>query len=261
MLVALDFDGTLLRTDQSISDATLAALADVVDRGGHVIGATGRPPALADPIASMVPSMSYLISNNGALTVRLADRLTVADVTMPLSDAVSAILRVRELLPGVGIAVDQVGVEAERSQVWEDGFADLVPNAPLGSMVDDVLDHLTNEVRKVLVFRDDLSVPELLSATSGMLGDGLAATHSGLEFIEVAPPGVSKASALEQLRLQLGVAAEDTVAFGDAHNDIEMLNWAHSGVAMANADEETRRHADAITASNDDDGIAAWLRN
>ena len=75
------------------------------------------------------------------------------------------------------------------------------------------------------------------------------------------PSGITKASALEALRRELGVKPERTVAVGDGRNDVEMLAWAARGVAMGHAPLEVRAVADEVTGTIDDDGVLAVLRS
>ena len=79
-------------------------------------------------------------------------------------------------------------------------------------------------------------------------------------WLDIAAAGVTKASALENLRSRLGVAASCTLAIGDGRNDIEMLTWAGRGVAMGQAPEEVVAAADEVTKSVYDDGAALVLR-
>ena len=79
--------------------------------------------------------------------------------------------------------------------------------------------------------------------------------------MDIAPLGVTKASALEKLRQAWGVAEGDTVAVGDGENDIEMLQWAGFGVAMGHAVPELLTVADAVTGSIAEDGLCAVLDN
>lgn len=90
-------------------------------------------------------------------------------------------------------------------------------------------------------------------------GGSFAVTLSGAPFVEIIAPGVSKASGLAALCDRLDIDRSDVVAFGDALNDAEMLAWAGTGVAVANAVPSTREAADAMTASNTDDGVARWI--
>jgi hydroxymethylpyrimidine pyrophosphatase-like HAD family hydrolase len=74
--------------------------------------------------------------------------------------------------------------------------------------------------------------------------------------MEISASGVSKAVALSRLADELGVPADEVVAFGDMPNDVPMLGWAGHAVAVANAHPDVLAAADEITASNDDDGVA-----
>ena len=78
-------------------------------------------------------------------------------------------------------------------------------------------------------------------------------------LVEVSAPGISKRSALEWITADQRVAARDVLAFGDMPNDVDMLRWAGLGVAMENAAPEAKAAADELTASNEDDGVAAVL--
>ncbi len=78
-------------------------------------------------------------------------------------------------------------------------------------------------------------------------------------LLEVIAKGVNKCAALARVAEGLGVSAPQVAAFGDEHNDKEMLAWAGLGVAMGNASAPAREAADFVTSSNDDDGVARVL--
>jgi hydroxymethylpyrimidine pyrophosphatase-like HAD family hydrolase len=78
-------------------------------------------------------------------------------------------------------------------------------------------------------------------------------------FLELASPDVTKASGLEFLAHRLGFARERTVAFGDGENDVELLEWAGYGVAVANAHERVLAAADLVCPSVDEEGVAQVL--
>ena len=78
-------------------------------------------------------------------------------------------------------------------------------------------------------------------------------------LLDLTPPGVSKASALESLRRKLGVYPDHTVAIGDGYNDIEMLRWAGRSTAMGNAPDDVKAVADAVTDSVENDGVLPVL--
>jgi hydroxymethylpyrimidine pyrophosphatase-like HAD family hydrolase len=80
-------------------------------------------------------------------------------------------------------------------------------------------------------------------------------------WLDINPEGVSKGSALELIRRQLGVEPAHTVAVGDQRNDVEMLQWAARGVAMGNAPDEVKEVADEVTLDVDEDGLVPVLRS
>jgi hydroxymethylpyrimidine pyrophosphatase-like HAD family hydrolase len=78
-------------------------------------------------------------------------------------------------------------------------------------------------------------------------------------WLDLAPEGVSKASALERVRAELGVARQDTLAVGDGRNDLEMFAWAGRSVAMGQAEAEVRAAATQVTGPVEQDGLAVVL--
>jgi hydroxymethylpyrimidine pyrophosphatase-like HAD family hydrolase len=89
--------------------------------------------------------------------------------------------------------------------------------------------------------------------------EGLEVTYSGLPMIEIVPPGSGKDAGLAWLANHLGISNDRVVAFGDGLNDLGMLRWAGTGVAMGQAPAAVMKCADEVTTSNDDDGVAQWL--
>jgi hydroxymethylpyrimidine pyrophosphatase-like HAD family hydrolase len=97
---------------------------------------------------------------------------------------------------------------------------------------------------------------ELVHA-AGLHGVGYAVGWTA--WLDLAPEGVSKASALERVRARLGVPPTSTLVVGDGANDLEMFAWAHRSVAMGQAREDVRTAADEVTAPVGDDGLALVL--
>ena len=81
----------------------------------------------------------------------------------------------------------------------------------------------------------------------------------GLQLVEISAPGVDKATTLATLCAERDITAERVVAFGDARNDLPMLAWAGTGVAMADAHPSVIAAADFVTGTNGEDGVAAWI--
>lgn len=255
-LIALDFDGTLLRSDSTVSARTISILSKARQQGWLVVGATGRPPDLARAVYREVPPLTHVVCNNGTLTWKLAEdgEVVLDEHSMSEEAAHWAVSVVRGYAPDARFVMDQVS----GAQTWEAGFELLVSNAPLGEMVPDAPSTISGPVRKVIAWSPSVHHEVLLTELYPLLHPRLEPTHAGLAFVEIGPTGVSKASALAVIAQSLPAGAP-TVAFGDAPNDHEMLEWAGQGVAMANAHPETLQIADHVTVSNDEDGVAVHL--
>lgn len=258
-LVAIDVDGTLVGPGGDPSDRTVKTIARVRGSGVHVVLATGRPFIIVDRTAVDVGGVDYLICSNGAMTVRQADGVVLRDVYLDDSLPEFVVNALRDRIPGVGFAL-----EFERGAKSEPGWKRRLPaSVPLGAPLDDVLSLLPHRgpVRKVIVFHDDFDtdLAALIDIAQQVVGDLATVTHSGLPFAEVGPLGLHKAVALAALCDDLGIESSSVVAFGDDVNDVEMLQWAGRGVAVANAVPEALAAADTTTAGNADDGVALYL--
>ena len=112
---------------------------------------------------------------------------------------------------------------------------------------------------KVMVSLADRVRQEAVVAVQPLLPDGVEVATSGSLFTEVTASGVDKAFGLARLSERLGVPRSDVIAFGDNHNDLPMLRWAGTSVAMANSEPVAFDAAGERTLRNDEDGVAAFL--
>jgi len=257
--VAIDVDGTLVGADGLPSQRVKEVIARLREDGVTVVLATGRPFLVVDRTSESVGGVDYLICSNGALTVRQTDGVVLRNLWLDDGIPEFVIRKLRMILPGVGFALEfQKGAKAEEGLRKR-----LPPSIPLGRSVEDVLTLIPERgpVRKVLVFHDlyDDDLRPLVALTQEVVGNRATVTHSGQPYAEVGPLGLHKAIALGALCADLNVAQADVVAFGDDVNDAEMLEWAGTGVAVANAVPEALAAADITTAANTDDGVALFL--
>jgi hydroxymethylpyrimidine pyrophosphatase-like HAD family hydrolase len=123
----------------------------------------------------------------------------------------------------------------------------------------DFEDLIAQEVTRVVV-RVPGATPEDFHALMGKLGlEDVTYAIGWTAWMDIAPFGVTKASALERVRQELGVAPQCTVAVGDGHNDIDMLRWAARGVAMGHAGADVRAAASEVTGTIGEDGAVPVL--
>ena len=172
---------------------------------------------------------------------------------IPLEPAREAIAAAQEEGYGLNCYVDD---ELYVEQVTDDArrYADFqhLPLHPVGPL----LDWLERPPTKLVVIGD----PEALDA----LGERMKARFDGRlyiskslpHFLEFAAPNVTKAAGLEFLARELGFSREQTVAFGDGENDIELVEWAGYGVAVANAHDRVLAAADLVCPREDEEGVA-----
>lgn len=257
-LAALDLDGTLLRSDRTISPRSRAAIAAAASAGIRVVVVTARSPRTAAGLADEAGADPLVICANGA-TVWDASRARVV-VHRPLEIATAHRL-VRELrlrMPGVVFGWEdelhfgsEPAYEALRTSEWWPRPRDAHP--PLDPL------EWRRPMTKLLARFPHAELDEAFGVVRALAGDDATVTLAGDAFVEVSAPGVSKRAAVEALAGELGIERREVVAFGDHLNDAELLGWAGLGVAVANAHAGARAAADELTSSNDEDGVALVL--
>jgi HAD superfamily hydrolase (TIGR01484 family) len=249
VLAACDIDGTLVRTGHPPNAAVRAAAAEVRAAGHHIVLATGRSLAGALPIALQLGlDDAWIVASNGAVTAHMVGYLY--QVTEQHDVDAEAVIRVAlEAAPGVRIAAEVVG----------DGYRVNIPfpDRELNGTQHSVrgLEELWANPTPRLALHD----PSAYRLVWPLRALGLTAIATRRDWVDVTAPGISKASALEKVRTELGVTDHDTVAIGDSENDVEMLSWAAHGFAMAHAPAFVIAAADHVTGDLDQDGAAAAL--
>jgi Cof subfamily protein (haloacid dehalogenase superfamily) len=256
-LIATDLDGTLLRPDGELAPRTIAAVRAAVDRGIEVVVVTARPPRYLDSVGAALGRAVTAICANGAVRYDLSSRRVVSATTIPMQTART----VAGLVAGLGASLG-LAVETGTRVVCEPAFRLRHADDPGVVEVDgpDLLWAHAEPLVKLMVWSGDRGADELMAAVRAVVGDVVECTHSGGPgLLEISAAGVSKAAALAVFCDERGVAADDVIAFGDMPNDLGMLRWAGTGIAMANGHPsvlaEIARHAPA----NDVDGVAVVL--
>jgi Cof subfamily protein (haloacid dehalogenase superfamily) len=254
-VIATDLDGTVVRSDGTISARTRLSLSRAEQAGAMVVLVTGRPPRWMSGIADATGHHGLAVCANGALVYDLHTEAVVE--SHPLSIAVAADIarRLRAAIPRIGFAVETVSARFGHEPAY-------VPRWPTdAAAVSDIGELLTEPLAKLLARQEEMGSDDLLAAAREVIGEDVAMlTHSSRDgLLEISAAGVSKASTLAALCTDHGHAAESVAAFGDMPNDLPMLAWAGHSVAVANAHPDVLAAVDEVTASNDDDGVAVVL--
>ena len=263
-LIASDLDGTLMAPDHmTVSERTKKALLDAHEKGIKIAIATGRTLHFTDSVTAQIPFVDYVVSSNGAAVYDRNAGEYVYSTLVPNKVALE-VVEFLNTLPvhyhiylGGRIYIQKSAMDyAADTGLPEDFLRDFISKVTVcdslaeviaenGVEVIDVFSMGENETAIIEFFRE-----RNLVMTSAVRGE-LAATALGAD----------KGTALNGLCGVLGITAQEVMTFGDAENDIPMLRAAGMGIAMGNAPEGVKGEADAVTLSNNDDGIAAALES
>ena len=215
---------------------------------------TGRPLRWAEDVFEHVGSHGLAIVSNGALVWDVARERVHLQRPVPPDTAREVCRLLREAVPGTTYAVETL-----------DGFSlepdyrerHVVPTASRRAPVEELL---TQPLLKLLARHEELEPQDYWDAAEAAVGDLVTITWSSTStMLEMSATDVTKATTLALLAADLGVEADDVIAFGDMPNDLPMLAWAGASYAMADAHPSLLQVADHVAPGHDDDGVARVL--
>jgi len=253
-LVATDLDGTLLDGSGLVSSRTRFVLDELDRRGVPVVFVTGRPIRWMDELWDAVGGHGLAICSNGGVVYDVATHTVQRALTIDPDTALEVAARLRKRIPGTAFALEKTSGFAREEQFRGRHQEPLgIPIGRLERIVDDT-------VVKLLALHDQIAPETYWRDVDEVVGHLVTVTWSStFALVEMSASGVTKASTLERVCADLGVRAEEVVAFGDMPNDIPMLTWAGTSYAMANAHPAAQAVADETAPSHDLDGVAAVL--
>lgn len=262
-LYVSDLDGTLLRSNETLSDITIRTINALVEKGMLFSYATARSMVTSARVTKGLSTQFPVILYNGAL-IRRPDtgELLASNFFGPEFHAVLDDLLAHEVYPIVYSLTDG----QEKYRYWVEKatpgmkfFNDSRRGDPRETPVHRAEDlysgspfYLTciDEMEKLLPLYE-----KYRECFHCILHHDI---YSGNPWLEIMPQSSSKSNAIRQLKELLG--CEKLVVFGDGKNDIDMFRLADEAYAVENAVEEIKEIATAVIGSNQDDGVARWLR-
>lgn len=260
-LIATDLDGTLMAADHmTVTPRTVNALKAAADRGIKIAIATGRPMALIDAVIDQVPFVDYIIYSNGACVY---DTVLKKVIYSDLIDSSAAFDLVKFLLENEVFFEVYLGGRSYYQLGTEKWFKTTqLPNSFINEVIktmtacEDLSEYVSGKgVEKITLYcLNDESGRKFADKFSEY---GLAVASSFPGNVEATAATADKGRALKGICDLTGIDAGECMSFGDAGNDIPMLRFAGISFAMANATEECKAAAKAVTLSNSEDGLAA----
>lgn len=238
-LVALDIDGTVVDWDGNLPPAVYDVVQRILAAEVPVVLSTGRAWEAVLPVfdaLGLPPGLA--VCSNGAVTVSYPPMAVHREVTFDASRVISTVTK---MAPRALIAVEETGVGFRVSGVFPEG--DLGGHSGV-----ETLEELGSRPVCRVVVRDPHSSDEDFVQLAEHLGlHGITYSIGYSAWIDIAPDGVSKATALAEVAEHYGVAQADVLALGDGRNDVEMLAWAGRGVALGDAPDDVKQVADHVT--------------
>jgi hypothetical protein len=263
-LIVIDLDGTLLDHNKKISDDNIKALKRSIEKGVEVSISTGRSYISAKEYIKQLELDIPVVYQNGALILHGADK--------------NRILRAIKL---DSTLAQNIITEAKKVQVnfvlyrdffeFPDMYVEAFPDTPYASyyeynsfrirVCDNVVDHIDHdgvvEVALEGPERKILEVVEKIESFSERISVVKNSTLENHSFYEFFGPGVRKSIGLNYLRNVSGIEKNEVAYIGDNYNDLDVMKEASFSVAMKNAPEDVKKHADYVTSkTNDESGVA-----
>lgn len=264
-ILACDLDGTLLRDDKTISAQTAAELKRISDKGVFFLPSTGRthrelPEALRD-----LPFLQYALCCNGGTVYDYQKQKYIYEDAIPYETALRVLDYVKKLPVYETVVVngERIAKGDENGEICDyirkTAVKGILFNFTGAADVKEAFALRHQDAQKMLLYpAEDADYRKVMDELKEQFPE-LEISSSGPKFIEVNVKGVDKGKALSNFCAMMEIPIEESIAFGDAENDISMLKAAGKAIVMANGTEETKKHADIICKSNNDDGVRRMI--
>lgn len=255
-------DGTLLRSDLSVSDRNIQAIEYLRNKGIHFTVATGRPDQLVKEYIGQLNLTEPLIMYNGSVVGHPFRQERLYEQSLAKED-VRRIVEYCEQKQIIWMCYTKDKI-ISKPNFRVDFFLQRNQTLPEEgrSIFEDIrdIDSIVNEyhVQKILLIEHNQDVYTETKAKLEQYDQFTIAT-SQHGFLDINPSGVTKGEALKKLAEHYHISLQDTVVFGDQENDISMLQIAGTSVAMGNATVHAKEIADYVTSTNNEDGFAQWV--
>lgn len=255
-LIAVDMDGTLLDAEGRVPDALWPLLEELRERDIHFAPASGRQLATLQEAFPDHRDELVFIAENGGYVVRAGEEVSSVAMDRDVVDAVLA--RLADLAASEDLGVVLCGKASAYIERTDAAFADeaatyyaRLSHVPALADVDD-------QILKIAVY--GFAGGERVAAALADVRETHQVVVSGAHWVDVMNPGVNKGVALTALQRALGVGPENTAAFGDYLNDLEMLDAAHLSFAMAGAHPDVVDRARFRAPSHTEEGVITTIR-
>lgn len=263
-LILSDFDGTLLRSDETVSDETIRAINEYRAAGGRFALCTGRMFASALQVAKHLGITGLLACFQGSIVADIESEELIVDAYLDNAGAAQICEFFQDQNQHFHV-YDTYEYYSNLDDEWLYHYERIVgakaivkSDEPLSAFVE----KSEIKVRKIIALVHPEQKEKLYNELQQRFGDRYYVTYSAAFMVEISSKAHSKATALEKIAQYYGLTPEQTIAVGDSMNDLPMIERAGLGVAVNNAEKALKEKADLVLErSNDEDGVADLIRN
>ncbi|HPR81935.1 MAG TPA: sugar-phosphatase [Enterococcus sp.] len=257
-LIAIDIDGTLLNSHHQLTNEVHTALKQAEAQGVKIVLCTGRPLTGVESLLEELDLFSgndYVITYNGSLVQSTHDKEIVSKFGLSHDDYLEIELLARKLGVHLHTETEDTMYTSNRDISPYTIHEAFLVNMPLKYRTPE---EMTEELSiiKMMMIDEPALLDEIIPLIPESFMEKYTVVKSTPFFLEILNKEVHKGAALERLATHLGLDRSEVMALGDNENDVTMIEYAGLGIAMANATENIKNVADAITTSNDEHGVA-----
>ena len=260
-LIAIDMDGTLLRSDHTVSQYTKDVLKRVHKDGSRIVITTGRPiQGVQDYIKELgfFTDDDFIICNNGASIYSVKDFTPIYTNFMDKKYCEDLF----KLGLEIGVTVEAFNpsycISSDEFSYFRTAEEVAMPmETRISKTPEDFINH--GDMFKIMFVADEDKLNEAIKLVPKFYYEKFNLVHSLPQIFEFLNKDCSKGQALVKLCEIVNIDLKDIVSFGDAPNDADMITNAGTGVAMGNGYESIKKIADFVTDTNDNDGVAKFL--
>ncbi len=260
-IVILDLDGTLTNSRKELSPRNREALIKLQQRGVKVVLASGRPTYGIVPLArelELEKYGGYILAYNGGVIIECATGEEIYSNVLPY-DMLKPLYEASVEHGAVILSYDGEYIVTETPEDRYVGV-EMHLNRMAARKTDSFVEYFSRPVPKCLAVAEPDRILSLEAELKGRYGDVMSIYRSEPFFLELVPLGIDKAYSLSVLLDKIGGDKESMIAFGDGFNDLSMIEYAGLGIAMANAQDQVKQHADiTLSLTNDEDGVADYV--
>ena len=255
-MVVMDMDDTLLRDDHTISKKNKMMIKEAQESGVKVVLASGRPTfAMRDYAKELELDKysSYMLSYNGAVITDCKEDEAIFQKSLSKETAHELYELSKEHNVFIHTYLNDDIILEENNE-----YTDIEHNITGMDVkvVENFKEIVQEDVIKVLMLEEPTYLKEVAEKLKPLVLDKMNMTISKPFFLEFMDKGIDKSTSLERLINKLGIKQEEVIAIGDSYNDLGMIKYAGLGICVENAPDDMKIHADFITESCMDDGVA-----